>query len=190
MTKIDNNKLCCCSVTKLCPTLCNPVDCSMLDSSVLHYLPGVCSNSCPLSWWCYLTVSSSVTPFSYCLQSFLALYFFPVSCLFASSGQSIGAGASASASVLPMNIQGWFPLGLTGLISLMSKGLSRVFLVPQFKTSILQCLAFFMVQHSHLYMTTGKASITLTIWTFVAKVMSLLFNILSRFVIAFLPSIF
>ena len=127
MTKIDNNKLCCCSVTKLCPTLCNPVDCSMLDSSVLHYLPGVCSNSCPLSWWCYLTVSSSVTPFSYCLQSFLALYFFPVSCLFASSGQSIGAGASASASVLPMNIQGWFPLGLTGLISLLSKGFSRFF---------------------------------------------------------------
>ena len=76
--------------------------------------PGVCSNSCPLSQWCHPTISSSFVPFSSCLQS-----------LPASGDQSIGA--SASASVLPMNIQGWFPLGLTGLISLQSKGLSRVF---------------------------------------------------------------
>ena len=86
---------------------------------------GVCSNSCPLSWWCYLTISSSVSPFSFCLQSFPASGSFPVSQLFASGGQSIGA--SASASVLSVNIQGWFPLELTGFISLQSKGLSRVF---------------------------------------------------------------
>ena len=86
--------------------------------------PRVCSNSCPLSWWWHPTFSSSVIPFSSCLQSFPALGSFPVSWLFASGGQSIGA--SASASVLPINIQGLFPLGLTGLISLLSKGLSRV----------------------------------------------------------------
>ena len=86
---------------------------------------GVCSNSCPLSQWCHPTILSSVAPFSYCLQSFPASEFFPISWLFASGGQSIRA--SDSAPVLPMNIQGWFPLGLTGLISLKSKGLSRVF---------------------------------------------------------------
>ena len=87
--------------------------------------PGVCSNSCPLSWWCHSTISSSVIPFSSCPQSFPAFGSFLISQLFASGGQSIGA--SASASVHPMNIQGWFPLGLTGWISLQSKGLSRVF---------------------------------------------------------------
>ena len=87
--------------------------------------PRACSNSCPSSWWCHPNISSSVVPFSPCLQSFPASGSFPVSHFFASGGQSIGA--SASASVLPMNIQGWFPLGLTGLISLQSKGLSRVF---------------------------------------------------------------
>ena len=85
----------------------------------------VCSNSCPLSQLCCLSISSSVTPFSSCPQSFPASGSFPMSQLFASVGQNIGA--SASASVLPMNIQSWFPLGLTGLISLLSKGLSRVF---------------------------------------------------------------
>ena len=83
--------------------------------------PRVCSNSCPLSWWCHPTVSS----FSSCSQSFPASGSSPMSQLFASGSQS--TGASASASVLPVNIQGWFPLGLTGLISLQSKGLSRVF---------------------------------------------------------------
>ena len=87
--------------------------------------PKPCSNSCPSSWWCHPTISSSVIPFSSCLQSFPALGSFPMSWLFPSSGQSIRA--SASASVLPMNIQDWFPLGLTGLISLQSKGLSKVF---------------------------------------------------------------
>ena len=86
--------------------------------------PRVCSNSCPLSWWHHPTISSSVTPFSSCPQSFPASGFFPMSPFFVSGGQSIGA--SAARSVLPMNIQHWFPLGLTGLLSLQSKGLSRV----------------------------------------------------------------
>ena len=85
----------------------------------------VCSNSCPLSWWCHPTISSSVALFSSCPQSFPALGSFPISQLLASDGQSIGGWASASA--LPVNIQGWFPLGLTGLISLLSKGLSSIF---------------------------------------------------------------
>ena len=81
-------------------------------------------NSCPFSSWCHPTISSSVVPFSSCLQSFPASGSFPMSCLFASGGQSIGASASASAQVLSVNIQDWFPLGLTGLISLQAKGLS------------------------------------------------------------------
>ena len=113
---------------------------------------------------------------------FPASGYFPMSQFFSSGGQSIGA----SASVLPMNIQDWFPLGLTGLISLLFKGLSRVFSSTSSKVSILQCPAFFMTQHLHPYMTTGK-TIALTICTFVGKAMSLLFNMLSRFVIAFLP---
>ena len=83
----------------------------------------VCSDSCPLSWWCHRTISSTVTASSSCPQSFPASGSLPMSQLFSSGGQGIGA----SASVLPMNIQGWFPLGLTSLISLLSKGLSRVF---------------------------------------------------------------
>ena len=86
--------------------------------------PGVCSGSCPLSQWCYLTISSSAALF-FCLQSFPASGYFPMSWLLASGGQWIEA--SVSASVLPMNIQGWFPLGLTGWISLQSKWLSRLF---------------------------------------------------------------
>ena len=85
--------------------------------------PGVYSNLCLLSQWCYLTISSSALSFSFCCQPFPASGFFPMSRLFTSGGQSIGA----SASVLPVNIQDWFPLGWTGLISLLSKGLSRVF---------------------------------------------------------------
>ena len=87
--------------------------------------PGVCSNVCPLSQWCHPTISFSVASFFSCRQSFPASGSFPMSQIFASGGQSIGA--SASASVLPMNTQGWFPLGLIGFISLMSKGLSRAF---------------------------------------------------------------
>ena len=87
--------------------------------------PGLCSNSCPLSQWCYSTISSSVILFSSCPQSFPASGSFPVSQFFTSGGQS--TGVPASASELPMNIQGWFPLGLTSLSLLKSKGLSRVF---------------------------------------------------------------
>ena len=87
--------------------------------------PEVYSNSCPSSQWCHPTISSSVVPFSPCLQSFPESGSFPMSQFFASGGQRIGV--SASASVLPMNIQDWFPLGWTGWISLQSKGLSRVF---------------------------------------------------------------
>ena len=87
--------------------------------------PRAYSNSCPLSRWCYPTVSSSVVPFSSCLQSFPASGHFPMSQFFASSGQSIGV--SASTPVLSKNIQDWFPLGWTGWISLQSKGLSRIF---------------------------------------------------------------
>ena len=87
--------------------------------------PRACSNSCPLSWGCHPTISSSVIPFSSRFQPFPASRSFTMSQFFASGGQSIGV--SASVSVLPMNVQGWFPLGLTGWISLQSKGLSRVF---------------------------------------------------------------
>ena len=87
--------------------------------------PGVCSNSCPLSRWFHLTISSFAVSYSFCLQSFPVSGSFPVSWLFTSGGQNIGT--SASASVLPMNIQSWFPLEWTGLISLQSKELSRVF---------------------------------------------------------------
>ena len=87
--------------------------------------PGAYSNSCPSSRWCHPTISSSVIPFSSCLQSFPASVSFPMGQFFSSDGQSIGV--SASALVLPMNIQDWFCLGLTGLISLQSKGLPQVF---------------------------------------------------------------
>ena len=87
--------------------------------------PKACSNSCPLSWWCHPTISSSAVPFSSCLQSFPASGSFPVSQFFTSGGQSIGA--SALASVFPMKIQDWFPLRWTGWLSLQSKGLSKAF---------------------------------------------------------------
>ena len=140
----------------------------MPDSSVLHYL-SVCSNSCPLSWWCYLTISSSATHF-FCFQSFPASGSFPMSQFFASGDQSIRA--SASVSVLPMNIQDGFPLGLAGLICLQSKGLLRVFSSTTVPTHQFLSTAFFMDQLSYTYMTTGK-TIALTRGTFVGKVMSL-----------------
>ena len=139
----------------------------MSDSLQLHGLqhamlpcpspfPRVCSNSCPLMPSNHLIL---FVPFSSCLQSFPTSGFFPVSWHFTSGGQSIGA----SASVLPMNIQSWFPLGLTGLISLLSKGLSSLLQHHSLKASILWCSAFFMVQFSHPYITIGK-TIALTIW--------------------------
>ena len=105
--------------TKSCLTLCDPMDCSMPGFSVLHYFPETAGNSCPSSQWCHATISFSVIPFS-CPQSFPEAGSFPKSQLFASGGESIGV--SASASVLPMSIQGWFLLELTGSISLLSKG--------------------------------------------------------------------
>ena len=145
--------------------LCSPVS------------PGACSNSCPLSWWCHPTISSSAVPFSSCPQSFPASGSFPMSWLFTWGDQSFGAPAL----VLPMNIQGlisfridWFDLpGVQGT-------LKSLFQHHNSKASILRCSAFFMVQPSHPYMTTGK-TIALTIQTFVSKVMSLLFKMLSSF---------
>ena len=125
--------------------------------------PRVCSNSCPLRRWCHPPILSSVIPFSSCLQSFSASRSFLMSQLFTSGSQSIGA--SASASVLPMNIRGWFPLGLTDLISLQSKGLKSLLQHHSSKASILLPSVFFMIQLSHPYMTTGK-TIALTRQTF------------------------
>ena len=173
-----------CSVTHLCPTFCDPMDCSTpgfpvhyqlleLTQTHVHWVGDATKPSHPLSL--------SFPP----ALHFPASGSFPMRQLFASGGQSIGA--SASASVLPMSIQGWFPLGLTGLISLQVQGTLKCLLQHHsLKTSILQRSAFFMVQLSHPYMTTAK-TIALTIWTFVGQVMSLLLNMLSRFVIAFLP---
>ena len=98
--------------------------------------PGACSNACPLSQWCHPTISSSLVPFCSCLQPLPASVSFPMSQFFTSGGQSIGA--SASASVLPMNIQDWFPLWLTALIFLLCKGLSRVFSNPVYPTEHLR----------------------------------------------------
>ena len=108
--------------------------------------PGVYSNSCPLSRWCHPTISCSVVPFSSRLQSFPSLGSLQMSQFFASGGQSIGV--SASASVLAMHIQDWFPLGLTGWIFLRSKGLSSLLQHHSSKTSILRHSAFFVVQLS------------------------------------------
>ena len=162
------------SVAQLCPTLWDPMNHSTPGLPV-QPTPGVYSNSCPLSWWCHPTISSSVVPFSSCPQSLPASGSFPVSQLFTWGGQSIGV--SASASVLPMNTLDLLEVQGT-LKSLLQHHSS--------KASILQRSAFFTVQLSHPYMATGKA-IALTRRTFVDKVMSLLFNMLSRLVITFLP---
>ena len=132
--------ICCwCSFAKLCPTLWDPMDCSLLGSCVLHYLLEF-AQICPLCRWCSLIISSSVVPFSFCLQSFPASGSFPQWIgLFASLGHS--TGASATASVLPMNIQDWFPLGLTALISLQSKG-QESSPAPQFESISSSALSF------------------------------------------------
>ena len=147
--------------------------------------PGVYPNSSPVSQICHPTISSSVIPFLSHLQSFPASGSFLISQFFTSGDKSIGV--SASASVLPVNIQDWFPLGWTGWISLQSKGLSKsLFQHHSSKASILQRSAFFIVQLSHPNMTIRK-TIALTRWIFVGNVVSLLFNWLSRLVITFLP---
>ena len=134
----------------------------------LSVSPRVCSNSCPLSQSCHTTTSASATLFSLCLQSFPASGSFPMSQLFTLGGQSIGD--SVSASVLPMNIQGWFSLGLTDLISSQPKGLSRLFCTTTVRKYQFFGAYSFQLSHPH---------IPLTIWTFVSKVMSLFSNMLS-----------
>ena len=145
--------------------------------------PGVYSDSCPLSRWCHPAISSSVVPFS-CPQSLSASESFPMSQLFTWGGQS--TGVSALASFLPKKSQGWSPSEWTGWILLAVQGTLKSLLQHHSsKASILQHTAFFTVHLSHPYMTTGK-TIALTRWIFVGKVMSLLFNMLSRLVITFL----
>ena len=112
--------------------------------------PGAYSNSCPLSRWCHPTILSSVVPFPSCLQSFPASGSLPMSQFFTSGGQSIGV--SASSSVLPMNIQDWFPFGLTGLISLQSKGLSRVFSNTTVQKHQFFSSQLFLWSNSHIHM--------------------------------------
>ena len=138
--------------------------------------PGVCSDSCPLSWWCHPAISSSVVPFSSCLQAFAASGYFLMSQFFPSGGQSIGA--SASASVLLMNIK-VFPFDWLVWFPCSPRDSQEFSPTPQFKSINKNwCTSFFMVQLSHPYMTTGKA-IALTRRTFVNRVMSLLFITLS-----------
>jgi len=168
--------ICCCSVTKSYSNLLTPW-LQLARLSCPSLTPGVCSVSCLLSWWCYLTISSSAAPFYFCLQSFLASESFLMSWLFSSGGQSIGA--STSASVLPMNTQGWFPLGLTSLISSVQETLRGLLQHHSSKVSIFQRSVFFMVQFSHQYVTIRK-TIALSLWTFVSKVMSLFFVMLSK----------
>ena len=165
------------SVAQLCPTLCDPMDCRLPCPSPI---PGAYPNSHPTSRWCHPTISSSVIPFSSCLQSLPASQFFPRSQFFPSGDPSIVASASASA--LPENIQDWFPLGSTGLISL----ISRVFSNTTVQKHQLLDAQFSLWSNSHPCMTTGK-TITLTRWTLFGKVTSLLFCMLSRLVITVLP---
>ena len=163
-------------VAKSCPALCDTMDCSTPAIPVLHYLPEFAQIH--VHWVSdAIQLSHPLSPTSAVSRPISGS--FPMSWLFASVSQRIGA--SALASVLPMNIQGWFPLGLTGLISLQSKELASV-LQHNWKASILWCSAFFMVQLTHLYVTTGKTK-AWTMQTFVTKV---IFNMLSGFVIAFL----
>ena len=153
--------------------------------------PRVYPNSCPLSLWCHPTISSSVIPFSSCFQSFPASGSFPIKRPFAPGGQRI----IASASVLPINIQDRLPLGLTGLISLQSKGLLRIFSNTTVQKHQFFCAQLSLWSNSNIHTQLQKKKkkknththIVLTRWTFVGKVMSLLFNMLSRLTIAFLP---
>ena len=174
------------SVAQSCLTLCNPMDCSTPTSLSI-------TNS--QSWLKFVSIESMMPsnhlilcrPLLLPPSIFPVSGSFPVSQLFASGGQSFGA--SASASVLPMNIQDWFPLGWTDWIFLQVQGTLKSLLQPHSsKASILRHSAFFLFRLSHPYMTTGK-TIALPRRTFVSKVMSLLFNMLSRLIVAFLPRI-
>ena len=164
----------------MCPTFWDPMGCSMLGFPVHHQLLELAQIHVHRVGDA-IQPSHPVFPFSSCLQSFPASEYFQMSQFFTC------IGASASALVFPMNIQDWFPLGLTGWISLQSKGLSSLLQHHSLKASILWHSAFFMVQLLYPYMTTG-ITIALTIGTFFNKVMFLLFNMLSTLVIAFLPN--
>ena len=140
---------CCFSVTQLCLTLCNPMDCSTPGFPVLHHLPELAQIY--VHWVDDINpiISFSVIPFSSCLQSFPASGSFPMSQFFASGGQSIEA--SATALILAMNIQGWFHLGLTGLISSQSRGLSRVFSKTTVKNHQFFGAQPFLWSNSHIH---------------------------------------
>ena len=137
------------SVAQSCLTLCKPMQDAKLPCA--SPTPRAYSNPCPSSQWCHSTISFSVVPFSFCLQSFLASGSFPVSQFFASGGQSIGV--SASASVLPMNSQDWFHLGWTSWISLLSKELSRVFS----KTTVQKTIALTIWTSRYPYLSYDKS---------------------------------
>ena len=165
----------CCPFTKSCRILCDSMDCS--TPACFSLSPGACSDSCPLSHCCCLTISSSATPFSFGFQSSPTAGSLPISWLFASGDLSIGA--STSDSVLPMNIQlisfrvDWFDLcAVQGTLESLPQQ-------HNLKTSVLQHSAFLTVQPSHPYVITSK-TIALTTRTYVSKVISLLFNTLSQ----------
>ena len=174
------------SFAQSCPTLCDPMNCSMPSLPVHHQLPEFTQTH---FHWVSVAIQpshplSSPSPPDPNPSQYQGSGSFPMSKPFTWGGQSVGV--SASTSVLPMNTQGWSPLGWTGWTSLQFKRLSSLLQHHSSKSSILQCSAFFTVQLSHPYMTTGK-SIALTRQTFVGKLMSLLFIMLSRVVITFLP---
>ena len=147
--------------------------------------PEACSNSCPSSRWCHPAITSSVIPFSSCLQSFPAPGSFPMSQFFTSGGQRIGVYFSFSIS--PSNeYSGLISFRTDWLDLIVQMTLKSLLQYHNSKASVLRHLAFLIVQFSHLYMTTGK-TVALIRQTFVGKVMSLIFNMLSRLVIVFLP---
>ena len=179
---------CYCSVAQLCLSL-QPHELQHARLPCPSLFPRACLNSCPLSQRCHPTISSPVTLFSSCLN--LSQH----QGLFQWIGSSHQVPKVLELQLQPQSFQwmnigliikGWFPLGLTGLISLLSKGLSSLLQHHCSKASVLWCSTFFMVQLSHPHITTGK-TIASTRQTFVGKVICLLFNMLSRFVIAFLP---
>ena len=178
----SNMVVICCSVAKSYLTLW-PHGLQLPRLSCPSLSGGVCSDSCPLNWWCNLTISSSVIPFCFCFQLFPASEFFPVIRPFASGGQKFW-----SFSISPCNEYSglisfridWFDLvEVQGILNSLLQHHSS-------KASVLPCSAFLIVQLSHVHMTAGK-TIALTIWTFVCNVLSIFLNMLSRFVIAFLP---
>ena len=168
------------SVTKSCLTLW-PLELQHARLSCPSLSPRVCTNSCPLNWWCHPTISSSVVPFSSCLQPFPASESFPRSQFFTSTGQSIGVSASA---ISPFN-------EYSGLISFRMDWLDLLAVQGPLKSLFQQhssrASKSSVLSNSHIHRWLMEKNIALTRWTFVGKVMSLIFNMLSRLIIAFLP---